>query len=302
VSAAEEAELSRYQDESGQLPGGARGKHGVLQMEFARRDERSVLAHLYRQAPQVAQQALYWDEHVPTMPCVFMITTSGCVLQGDRFDVSISLHPGATAHVTTQAATKIHQMDAGFAAQSTRLHLADDSYLELLPGPVIPHRHSRFVTTTTAAVAATATMLITELVAPGRKYHGGELFEYDLYSSALTVARPGGSALCTEKFVSEPWRNPVRQAGVMGDFDVLANVTLVAPPRVADTVLAQIDATIDASTPCMAGASRLPNDAGLVYKVLGKETEPVRAKIRDFWRLVRHAAIGAPIPGPRPWA
>ncbi len=83
---------------------------------------------------------------------------------------------------------------AGFAEQSTRLHLADDAYLELLPGPVIPHRHSRFITSTTAAVAPTATVLVAELVAPGRKHHGGELFHYDLYSSALTISRPDGAS------------------------------------------------------------------------------------------------------------
>jgi urease accessory protein len=302
MSIAVAPELTRHQDEPGQLRSGAQGKHGVLHMEFARSGDRSVLAHLHRQAPLLAQQALYWDEHLPAMPCVFVITTSGCVVQGDRLDVSISVHEGAMAHVTTQAAMKVHQMDAGFAAQSTRLHLADDGYLELLPGPVIPHRHSRFITSTTAAVAATATLLIAELVAPGRKHHGGELFQYDLYSSALTITRPDGSVLCTEKLVSEPWRYPVRQAGVMGEFDVLASVTLAAPPQVANAVLGQIDATIDGSAACMAGASRLPNDAGLVYKVLGKETEPVRAKVREFWRLVRHEAIGAAIPGPRPWA
>lgn len=277
------------------------GKNGVLHLEFARSGDQSVLAHLHRQAPLLAQQALYWDEHLPAMPCVFMITTSGCVLQGDRLDVGISLRPGAIAHVTTQAATKVHQMDAGFAAQSTRLDLADSAYLELLPGPVIPHRHSRFVTRTTVSVAASATVLIAEVVAPGRKHHGGEVFEYDLYSSALTITRPDGSVLCTEKLVSEPDRHPVRRAGVMGEFDVLASVTLAAPAPLAEAVLDHLGGATDLSAECMAGASRLPNDAGLVYKVLAKETEPVKAKVREFWRLVRHEVLGTGIPQSRSW-
>lgn len=63
------------------------------------------------------------------------------MLQGDRLDVSITVGPGASAHVTTQSATKIHRMDATSAAAtgSQRLALADNAYLELLPGPVIPH-------------------------------------------------------------------------------------------------------------------------------------------------------------------
>jgi UreD urease accessory protein len=93
-------------------------------------------------------------------------------------------------------------MDANFAAQSQRLVLAENAYLELLPGPTIPHRHSRFITHTQATVADGATLL-----SPG--------------------------------------------ADIAGE--------------------------------CIAGASRLPNDAGLVYKVFGMETEPVKSKVRAFW-------------------
>ena len=295
-------ELACYHDEPRQMPSGAVGKHGLLRMEFARRGDRSVLAHLSRRAPLLVQQALYWDEHLPGLPCVFMITTSGCVLQGDRLEISITVGADAMAHVTTQAATKIHQMRANFAAQSQQFHLADNAYLELLPGTTIPHRHSRFITRTTATVAPTATLLSAELLQPGRKHHGnGELFEYDLYSSAFLLTRPDGSAVCAEKFISEPWLHPVRRTGVMGEYDVLANVTLATPAPCADAILEQAGAGLDTETGCMAGASRLPNDAGLVYKVLGKETEPVKAKIREFWRLVRREVVGAAIPDPRPW-
>jgi urease accessory protein len=300
---AEHGEPDRYPHELGQARHLEPGSHGLLHMEFARSGSRSVLTYLHRQAPLLAQQALYWDENLPAMPCVFVITTSGCILQGDRLEVAISVRRGAMAHVTTQAATKVHQMNADHAEQSMRLDLADDAYLEVLPRPVIPHRHSRFITSTTATVSATATLLLSEVVAPGRKHHGnGELFEYDLYSSALTITRPDGMAVCADKFVSEPGRYSVRQAGVVGEFDVLANVTLVAPPRLAEGVLEHVEATVDASAGCMAGASRLPNDAGLVYRVLGRETEPVEARVREFWRMVRYEALGAPIPQSRQWA
>ena len=91
----------------------------------------------------------------------------------------------------------------------------------------------------------------------------------------------------------------VRRA--MGRFDVLANVTLVTPVRHAAQVFEHVVPGADASEDCVAGASRLPNDAGLVYKVLGMETEPVKAKVRAFWDLVRKQVTGAPIPAARSW-
>jgi urease accessory protein len=276
--------------------------NGVLSLRFERRGDRSVLADLCRQAPLVVQQALYWDEHLPGLPCVYVITTSGCLLQGDRLDVSITVGADAMAHVTTQSATKIHKMDADFAAQSQRVALGERAYLELLPGPLIPHRHSRYVTDTRVEVAESATLLSAEVLLPGRKHHGaGELFEYDLCSSALTVTRPDGTRLFSEKLVAEPWRDPVRRAGAMGTFHVLASVTLVTPRRHADKIFEQVGAGQDAAAECMAGVNRLPRDAGLSYKVLGMETEPVHAKVRAFWDLVRREVTGAPIPAPRPW-
>jgi urease accessory protein len=295
-------ELMPYRDEPEQMFSGKPGKHGVLDLSFARQGNRSVLAHLYRQAPLLVQQALYWDEHLPGLPCVYVITTSGCVVQGDRLDLTVTVGPDAMAHVTTQSATKIHQMDANFAAQSQRLALADNSYLELLPGPVIPHRHSRFITRTEATVAETATLISAEVLQPGRKYHGvGERFEFDLYSSTLTVGRPDGTPLYTEKFVAEPWRHPVRWAGVMGRFDVVANVFLVTPPPIAARVFEEVVPGFDAGLDCVAGADRLPNGAGLVYKVLGMETEPVKATVRAFWDLARRHVTGASIPVARLW-
>lgn len=87
----------------------------------------------------------------------------------------------------------------------------------------------------------------------------------------------------------------------MGTFDVFANVILVTPPRHAAKIFEQVVPEAGADAGCVAGASRLPNDAGLVYKVLGMETEPVKAKVRAFWDLVRREVAGAPAPASRPW-
>jgi urease accessory protein len=295
-------ELAPYQDEPKQMPSGAPGKCGVLQMSFERRGTRSVLARLHRRAPLLVQQALYWDEALPGLPCVYVITTSGCVLQGDRFDISVDVAADAMAHVTTQAATKVHMMDANYAAQTQRFVLADNAYLEILPGPTIPHRHSRFITQTRATVESSATLLCSEILMPGRKYHGdGELFDYDLYSCTLTGERPDGSELFTEKFVVEPWRHPVQQVGVMGGFHVLGNVLLVTPKEHADRIFERVAAGVETGAACVSGASRLPNDAGLVFKVLGVERQAVQAQVRQFWSHVRHELLGAPIPTAPSW-
>ncbi len=289
-------ELAPFQDEPGQMPSGVVGKNAFLRLGFERRGERTVLAHLDRSAPLLVQQALYWDEALPDLPCVFIITTTGCILQGDRFGIEIDLAPDTRAHITTQAATKIHSMDANYAAQTQSIVLGENAYLEYLPDPIIPHAHARFITTTHICVPPSSTLLYSEIMMGGRKYHGeGELFQYDVFSSTVRAKRPDGTELFTEKFVIEPHLHNVRQVGVMGTFDVFANVVLLTPRHHADKIFSQVPAVVNLQEHWAAGASRLPNDAGLIFKVLGQESEPVQAKVREFWSIVRQTVTGAPV-------
>ncbi len=160
-------ELAPFQDEPGQMPSGVVGKNAFLRLGFERRGERTVLAHLDRRAPLLVQQALYWDEALPDLPCVFIITTTGCILQGDRFGIEIDLAPDTRAHITTQAATKIHSMDANYAAQTQSIVLGENAYLEYLPDPIIPHAHARFITTTHICVPPSSTLLYSEIMMGG---------------------------------------------------------------------------------------------------------------------------------------
>ena len=288
------AEFAGFQDEPPQMASGTVGKTGFLRIGFEQRGDRTILAELDRRAPYMAQRALYPDPAMPDQAWLFMITTSGCVLQGDRLALEVTLGPGARAHVTTQSATKIHSMDANYAVQTQSITLADGAYLEFLPEPLIPHRRARFLSETRMTIAPTATALYGEIVQPGRKHHHpDEAFGATLLSLAVEAERPGGDVLFSEKLVVDPARRPVRQTGMMGSFDVLGNVVLLTPKDVAERVHARIEAEVDLTQGLAFGSCRLPNEAGLIFKALGHETAQVKAKVREFWAIAREEATGA---------
>lgn len=295
-------ELAAFQDEPPQMKSGTVGKTGFLHLGFERRGDHTILASLDRRAPYIAQRALYCDQEMPGLAWIFLITTTGCLLQGDRMALDVTLGAGAQAHVTSQSATKIHAMDANYAAQTQTITLADDSYLEFLPDPVIPHRNARFVSDTRITIAPSATLLFSEIIQPGRKHHHpDECFGATVMSIATSAARPDGRTLFTEKLVIDPQQYPMRQTGVMDSFDVLANVMVCTPKDKADRIHAQVEADVDEARGLAFGACRLPNDAGLIYKVLGRETAPVKAKVREFWGVVRREATGCGLPPPFLW-
>ena len=291
------AELVPYQDEPPQMPSAVVGKNGYLRLGFECRGDRTELIDIERRVPLFAHKALYWDEALPSMPCVMLITTTGGILQGDRLHLVVDMAPDTQAHLTTQSGTQVHSMDANYAAQTQELILDENAYLEYIPDPIFPHSDARYYSHTQIKIAPSATLIYAETLMPGRKYHktGGELFAYDVFSSRISAQRPNGQALMSEKFVIQPKQHDVRHVGQMADFDVFGNVFLLTPKVNADHVFSQTPAFYDRELGLAAGASRLPNDAGLVYRVLGYESQPVQAKIREFWSLVRQTVTGTAV-------
>ncbi|MFR0875726.1 MAG: urease accessory protein UreD, partial [Bilophila wadsworthia] len=154
--------------------------------------------------PFLVQRALYWDEAMPQMPCIFIITTTGCVLQGDRMALEIEVGKNAQAHVTTQSATKVHMMNANYASQLQDIVVEEGGYLEYMPDPLIPHRTSRFLSKTRLSVAETGSLLYAEVVLPGRKYHHeDEMFD----STSLTVEHPPRERRSVRGEFNRPARN-----------------------------------------------------------------------------------------------
>jgi urease accessory protein len=279
------------------MKSGSVGKSGLLRLGFELRGERTILADLESRTPCLAQRVLHCDEALPDMAWLFMITTAGCVLQGDRLALEVSLGPGARAHLTTQSATKIHSMDANYARQTQHFTLDEAAFLEFLPEPLIPHRNARYASDTRIVIHPTASMLCSEIVQPGRKHHHpDECFGVTLLTLASNASRPDGTKLFSEKLVIDPLRNSMRQAGVMEKFDVFGNVILCTTPDNTERIHARLSAEVDLENGLAFGACRLPNDAGLIFKVLGRETAQVRQRVRDFWEIARQEITGATIP------
>ncbi|MDE7141963.1 MAG: urease accessory protein UreD, partial [Muribaculaceae bacterium] len=87
---------------------GAPGKHGYLRLGFELDSRgRSILRDLDRRAPLIVQQELYFDEEMPEMPCVYILSSGGPNVDGDRYRQVITLKKDAMAFVSTGAATKL---------------------------------------------------------------------------------------------------------------------------------------------------------------------------------------------------
>lgn len=127
------------------------------------------------------------------------------------------------------------------------------------------------------------------------------MFEYDLLSVCSHGERPDGTQLFREKFVIDPAKSDPRRLGVMGKFEIFANVLVLTPKETADKIYAETEPILDREHMIATGITTLPNDAGLLFKVLGNDTAAVKKLVRGFCSKVRMAVKGKPVPEEFPW-
>ena len=277
---------------------GTAGKHGLVRLCFERDGERSILRPLERRTPLIVQQALYFDPVWAELPCVYILSSGGPNVDGDRYEQLFTLRRGAMVHLSTGAATKIAEMRHNYSSLRQHIRLEEGSYLEYLPEPVIPCRHSRYISDTQITIAHSAVLLYGEIYLPGRRHYGrGERFEYDLLSVAMRVEREDGELLFREKFTVEPHRHHPQRRGAMGQYEIFANVVLIADEPIADDIY-------NATTPAIDHAEFIDMDVlqtnfgHFIYvqlKVLGNSTDKVKRIVRHFASRVRQRVKHKPL-------
>lgn len=288
---------------AGPLHTAPNGKRGYLYMGFELDGNgKSILRDLERRTPLIVQQELYFDEEMPEMPCVYILSSGGPNVDGDRYEQHFVVRRDAFAHVSTGAATKLAEMRRNYSGLVQRFDLEAGAYLEYLPEPIIPCRHTRYHVDTTIRIDPTATLFYAEIYLSGRRYFGeGERFCYDILSVKTQAERPDAAPLFQEKFIIRPDRTSPEGLSAMNGYDIFANAVVLTPPDKAECLYERTKAFIDRERRLAAGVTRLPNGCGLSYKVLGDDTGTVKRLVRNFCSDVRRCVKGRPLPEEFPW-
>ena len=283
------------------MPVGTPGKTGYLRLGFELdADNRSVMRHWERRAPLIVQQELYFDKQWPELPCVYILSSGGPNVEGDRYRQHFSVGKNAYAHIATGAATKLASMRNNYSSLSQHIVLDAGAYLEYLPEPIIPCRNTRFISDTEITIDSTATLFYAETYLCGRKYHG-EGFDYDILSLRTRASRHTGEELFCEKMIIEPKQRSVRKIGIMADYDIFATALILTTPEMANRIYALINPYIDRTTHTALGVTRLPNECGLVCRIMGERSGDVKRILRQLCSTVREQVKQRPLPEEFPW-
>ena len=293
-------EVLYYDSELSQLGVGKAGKLGaiVLLLEKNAKVNKTVIKEQFSKVPLFTQRALYLEESLPSMAYLYIISPSGGVLQGDRYRIDIKLAQNAIAHITTQGATRLYRMDKNFATQILNISLDSNCYLEYVPDQIIPYRDSRFYQSVNLQVPDDATLIYSETIVPGRMAMG-EYFDYDVCYLKTIAKNQSGKLKLVDTALLEPKKNQLKRLGILEEFNMLSNMYLVIPSKYVNILNEKISENIQKYDKVIARCSILPNDSGLVVRILGNMMDNIKEVTHTIIRICRHEILGAGFSGIR---
>jgi urease accessory protein len=279
------------------LPRAAPGTDGFLRLVAAVVGGRTRIVDLECGGPVQVLRCHYLDAGAPDMAFVMIASPGGGVLQGDRLTIDVRVREGARLHLGTQSATRLYRMPNGAARIETRLDVERGAYLEHLPDPWLPFADSHVSIETEVIADPRATVLLGEIVAPGRAARG-EILQQRRFESSVVASRPSGSLLFTDATVLDS-RATLSDPGMLGSHRAVGSLHAIGPHIGPGVLRAAMAATRTGGSTAYAGASSLPNDAGAWLRVIADETGEAQRVVAGGHAAVRTMVVGSPVPESR---
>ena len=292
--------FSEYDKKIEQLDVGKSGKVGLLRLKFEENSDKNktVITDQYSQVPLYTQKALYYDENLPNMAHLFIMSPSGGILQGDRYRMDISLANNAVSHITTQGATRIYKMNSNYATQLININVGKNCYLEFIPDQIIPFRNSRYYQKVSLNVDPSATLIYSEIIVPGRVAMG-ELFSYDLCYLKTIGQNIEKNINFVDNCMLKPKNQNMNTLGMFGNHTVLASVYILTKNENALILNKKINSIIKNNDEVSGGSTILPNNSGLLVRLMCNSSEIIKTEIYDIVRIVRKEILDAEFTGIR---
>ncbi len=285
-------EIQVFNSKVKQLEVGKSGKVGILDLELQRNSlGKTVVTNQFSQVPLQIQRALYPENSLPEMAYLYVISPSGGILQGDRYRIDISLQNMAMAHITTQGATRIYSMNSNSASQIVNLSVGENCYLEFIPDQIIPYKNSRYYQKMNLNVHDNSTLIYSEILTPGRVAMG-ESFEYDICFLKLDCKNQDKKIRFLENMKIEPKKQNLNGFGILGNYNVVGTIYILSKKKDIQGLEQEI-AKIAKKAEISIGSSILPDESGIIVRILASMTEDVFEVVYEILEVCRKKILNA---------
>ena len=217
---------------------------------------------------------------------VNVINPTAGLLAGDEVKCDIAVEPGARLVLTTPSAARSHRMREGRAVLVQEFRVAAGGFLDVWPELFIPQAGTRYHQRTSARIEPGGTLLLAEMLAPGR-VASGEAFAYEWLRWETDVF-VGNELAARERYTLQPG-TPCVEA-LRGSFEHAYYASVYVVAELSETHGCWRAIHDLHGEQVWVGVSRLRR-GGWVVKVLAAESIPLRRVMADIRRLL-YAALG----------
>ena len=286
-------EIQTYDTKVKQLGVGKSGKVGILDLELQKdNNNKTIVTKQFSQVPLQFQRALYPERSLPEMAYLYVISPSGGILQGDRYRTDVSLKNKAMAHMTTQGATSIYSMNSNFASQIVNITVDENCYFEYIPDQIIPYKNSRYYQKVNLNIHDNATLVYSEILTPGRVAME-ESFEYDICYLRTLCKNQDKKIRFLENTKIEPKKQKLKNFGILGEYSIVGTVYILTRKENVMELENSINENIKKIDAISIGTSILPDESGIVIRILGNKTENISDVIFKILEISRKKILGA---------
>jgi len=265
---------------------------GRFELAFMRHGAQTVLGRQFVSYPFHMTRPFALDPAIPSLLTVYQQSSSGGLYRAENLASRYELGRAAAAHVTTQAATIVHDCHGESAEQSVEITLKEDAFLALTPDPLVLFPGGSCSSRLRANLAPGAKLMLADAFAlhdPKGHSRAFEQVQSDVavYDAAGTLVVRDSYRVTGEALTGE--------ASPIGSRRSVASFLLIGPSARLPQKEALAAVAADSGAPL--GVSPLPNGAGWVVRCLAADAIAGRRVAESLFSLCVIAAFGAsPLP------
>jgi len=287
-------ETLQHNEEIKQLGVGKAGKTGKLKIVLGIESTsgRTRIKEKESTFPLSVQKEIYYDQFQPKMTHVYIMSSSGGILQGDKYMIDIILEKNTLAHITTQGATRIYGMNVSNAIQVMNVSLDDGAYLEFIPDQIIPYKDSRFYQEINFKVHDNATMIYSEIISPGR-IGMGEIFDYETCYLRSIGKNHKDELRFTDYTKIEPKKMNLQDFGILEHKQIMATMYILTKKDGVEKIIQTLENEIKNSLEIELGWSTMTKENGILLRILGNTTRDVIRLVYEITKTVRKIILNS---------
>jgi urease accessory protein len=271
-------------------------RNGVLELEFRRDAQRTYIHRQFASYPFHVCRPHYLTDDPPGLATLYTQSLAGGIFESDRLNVALHCGPGSMVHCTSQASTIVHSMSDGDARHRVDIGIENDAFIEYMPDPVILFPGAHFDSNVAISITPSGELILCDSILSHDPL--GKNGAFHQLRSELVVKDEAGALLARDRFIVSGADFLSETPGISASYSAFGSVFFISRSSHKEVVIDAIRSALDGLSGIYAGVSLMPNQCGIVARVLAPNAHSMRAGINAVWSSIRRMRFGT-APQPR---